>query len=181
MKLFVLVAIVFVLGCCSVDESIPEEWSSYLVPITIDSKAGHYSEVSPSYITSICREYIDHCWEWNVELSRLRCNKPVVTCLVPDGVMVHSIDAGTRDSNKVPIIPCGGIIEIRQSSIHDAIVKFCDNYGLRCSFGHCSVTIDIDRKKTCSGCAKMPEDFHVGSHGADCQELVDDVISTKAK
>ena len=50
MKIFVLVAIVFVLGCCSVNESIPEEWSSYLVPITIDSKAGHYRSEGSEHI-----------------------------------------------------------------------------------------------------------------------------------
>ena len=38
-----------------------------------------------------------------------------------------------------------------------------------------------EKKEACSGCAKMPEDYHIGPHGTDCQEWVDDMTSTDAR
>ena len=38
-----------------------------------------------------------------------------------------------------------------------------------------------EKKEACSGSAKMPEDYHIGPHGTDCQEWVDDMTSTDAR
>ncbi len=49
--------------------------------------------------------------------------------------------------------------------------------------GHCETRCVCPKEKAdaCSGCATMPEDYHIGPHGIDCQEWVDGVSSFCAK
>lgn len=130
-------------GCCAEQVPITDDWTGYLVPVMVDVGAMRGRVVHPSYVAFMCREYIDRCWEWNMDLSFSHCSKPVVICKVSDDLVLHSRNAKNSDLQKVPI-PCGGIIEVKETSLRDAIVKACDNYGLACSFGENSVVIFID-------------------------------------
>ncbi len=44
---------------------------------------------------------------------------------------------------KYNAIPCGGVIEFKETSLCDAIANVCDNYGLGCSFENHSVIIAL--------------------------------------
>ena len=142
MRIAVAILLVFFSGCCAEQVSITDDWTRYLVLAPNDGAAMR-ERASSSYIVSICREYIDMCWEWNVDLSLSLRNKPVVICKVPDDVELHSRNVKINDLQTDPI-PCGGIMEIKEISVRDAIVKVCDNYGLTCSFGYNSITISVD-------------------------------------
>jgi hypothetical protein len=130
-------------GCCSEQVSITDDWTGYLVPVMVDVGVMRGRVVHPSYVAFICREYIDQCWEWNMDLSFSHRSKPEVICKVSDDLVLYSRNAKNCDLQNVPI-PCGGIIEVKETSLRDAIVKVCDNYGLVCSFGEYSVVISID-------------------------------------
>ena len=111
------------------------------MPVPVDDNEIYLPPSTPSRVASMCREYIDQCWEWNVDLSLSNRNKPVVICNVEDDVVLQPRKVRLDNIQELPI-PCGGVIEFKETSLCDAIANVCDNYGLRCSFENHSVIID---------------------------------------
>ena len=129
-------------GCCAERALITNDWTRCPVPVPVDDNEIYLPPSTPSRVASMCREYIDQCWEWNVDLSLSNQNKPVVICNVADNVVLQPRKVRLDNIQELPI-PCGGVIEFKETSLCDAIANVCDNYGLRCSFENHSVIIAL--------------------------------------
>ena len=143
MRIVAVMLFALLSGCCAERaQTTNDYWTGYSVLVPVDVNSLRWPQASSSLVAAMCREYIDQCWERNIDLHLSNRDKPVVICKVPDDMELQPRNA-RPDSLQERLIPCDGVSDSRLTRLCDAIANVCDNYGLTCSFENNSVTIEL--------------------------------------